>query len=184
VIGYPGDKSAVDATVRAAAAAAHFDLTLFSDNSPRIVHQSGFIVFVSADPVRRRQWFSAGPQPTGWSADPAGMTWPLPGSPEVAKGISLSAVGGARVVVGPGLGSNETPVLVHEFVHDVYATDAIRVFGNGDNVPAWTVEGVARLIEAICRTKVLRSRSGGNYTVYSSSVIERGWRNWYVQRFG
>lgn len=79
----------------------------------------GFVVFVTADPDRYRDWFS-GPSTDSWDWEPAGYAFSgvIPG-PE-------RRWAGAMVVIGPQTveyPAGAVPTLVHEFAHVVQAVD-------------------------------------------------------------
>jgi hypothetical protein len=154
VASYPDERRLADSLRADAERAAEYDIAMFKSNDKHDLKQTGFIVFVSAQAKRRATWLHAGKQPRGWSADPAGAAKPLPGQPgTLLPGIETNAVGGARVVFQPQGSSHEnTAVLVHEFVHVVFATDTIWAYSDDKPAPAWTAEGIARLVESFYRT--------------------------------
>jgi hypothetical protein len=77
----------------------------------------------------------------------------LPGDPgTLVSGVMTNEVGGSRIVFHSqhDPGANRT-VLVHEFVHSIFARNTIWAYGNGEPPPAWTAEGLARFVESFYR---------------------------------
>jgi hypothetical protein len=150
---YPDEKRLADTLAADAEKAAEYDMTLFKDNDSYDLQQSGFVMFASNQAGRRNGWFHSGPQPKGWIADPAGYAKPLPGEPGTSvTGIMTNAVGGSRVVFHSQRDSDENrAVLVHEFVHSIFARDTIWAYSDDQPAPAWTAEGVARFVESFYR---------------------------------
>jgi hypothetical protein len=150
---YPSEKRLAASLLPDAERAAEYDLALFKRNDSFDIKQTGFIVFASDSASRRAGWFHTGPQPRGWIADPAGSAKPLPGSPgTIVPGVETNGTGGARVVFhSQGSSPENAAVLVHEFVHVVFAIDTIWAYSDSDAAPAWTAEGIARLVESMYR---------------------------------
>ena len=151
---FPTERALAVSLLPDAEKAAEYDIALFKNNDSYDMKQSGFIVFASSSAARRGAWFHTGPQPKGWIADPAGSAKPLPGQPgTTVPGVETNATGGARVVFhSQGSSTENAAVLVHEFVHSVFAIDTIWAYGDSsDAAPAWTAEGIARLVESMYR---------------------------------
>ena len=153
IAAYPDEKHLADSLAGDAEKAAEYDMRLFKDNDSYDLQQSGFVMFVSDNATRRGSWFRTGPQPKGWIADPAGYAKPLPGEPgTLVSGVTTNAVGGSRVVFHSQSSSHEnTAVLVHEFVHSIFARNTIWAYGDDQPAPAWTAEGIARFVESFYR---------------------------------
>lgn len=153
IAAYPDEKHLADSVAGDAEQAAEYDMRLFKDNDSYDLQQPGFVMFVSDKPARRASWFRTGPQPKGWIADPAGYAKPLPGDPgTLVAGVITNAVGGSRVVFHSQRDSGENrAVLVHEFVHSIFARNTIWAYGDSRPAPAWTAEGVARFVESFYR---------------------------------
>ena len=153
IAAYPDEKHLADTLAGDAEKAAEYDRALFKENDSYDLQQSGFVTFVSNKAARRASWFRTGPQPKGWIADPAGYAKPLPGDPgTLVSGVTTNAVGGAPVVFHSQSSSHEnTAVLVHEFVHSIFARDTIWAYADDKPAPAWTAEGVAGFVESLYR---------------------------------
>ncbi|MFI5697596.1 hypothetical protein ACIA58_37420 [Kribbella sp. NPDC051586] len=153
IAAYPDERHLADSVAADAEKAAEYDLRMFKKFDSYDVQQAGFVMFVSNNSTRRASWFRTGPQPKGWVADPAGYAKPLPGNPgTLVSGVTTNGIGGARVVFHSQRSSHEnTAVLVHEFVHTIFARDTIWSYTDDKPAPAWTAEGVARFVEAFYR---------------------------------
>jgi hypothetical protein len=168
VAGYPEERAAVDGIASAAKKAADYDLALYRAVGSDLLHQTGFVVFTSASLAIRGRWFQSGDDTKGRIVEPAGTSVPLIGA-STRTGDATAEDGGiaARVIVQPDLGSGETAILVHEFVH-ANLTSRGAIWGSGDEqMPAWISEGIARLVEDTYRSSPDPTRQ-----VYSAQVLK------------
>jgi hypothetical protein len=149
VAGYADERAAVDQVADAAKKAADYDIAYYRSVAATLLHQPGFVVFTSASQSVRNLWFSGGTQPRGWTGEADGRSQPLPGiSTHLGWAQPVLSTVAARVVVRPDLGDQETSTLVHEFIHANLASRAAAYYGaDGQSMPAWVSEGIARLIE-------------------------------------
>lgn len=163
VAGPVADRATVDETLPIAQAAAAYDVGLINHVHPTDLRQTGFVVFVSATPTVRSNWFSTTEQPAGWApASPdSGLTAQLPGPGASADtnwglgGLADDSTGGARVVITPfeeqsgGTAQVETEELVTRFALDILSADNQAFAGiSAATPPAWALEGFAVAFEA------------------------------------
>jgi hypothetical protein len=167
VAGEPAMKSEVDRIAPIAEKAAVWDFGFVNATKGRhdnFLEQKGFVTYIPTSDAQAVGWFRAptAPKPKGWTADAgnvAGTSFPLPGpnssgTPKLT-GLNLgqgAAVAGARVLLTKaGRSGSKTQIegtLVHEYVHDILATDDIAAYLGGKPLSAATAEGAARWVES------------------------------------
>jgi hypothetical protein len=158
VASYPDERAAADQAFARAEAAAGYTVAIYKDLYPEAVRQSGFLVFVSANPARRR-WFTNLDAATRWTANPDAALAFTTELVEFDSAGSIvgndtrdryNAAGAARVILGPAAGTAESVSLVSAFAQAV-AVDAIsnRNYWFVPLPNGWGLSGFGRFVAAL-----------------------------------
>ena len=174
VAGPAGDSAVVNQTLPIAEAAASYDIRLLDHVDPGVLHQAGFVVFVSGSSAVRDSWFRTSWLPQSWPPESGGaVTVPLPGATgdsAATGGIATGVTGGARVVITPygddgGTAHSETLQLVSQFMTDVLAADDEA---SATSVPSWAIQGFGLAVQALYQQNTNPAPGAYNFKALTS----------------